>query len=57
MRNYIDLILVLTKKEMKVKYKSSFFGYFWAIGHPLAFALVLFFIAFVDCHNKWTEIV
>lgn len=45
MRNYIDLILVLTKKEMKVKYKSSFLGYFWAIGHPLAFALV-FFIAF-----------
>jgi len=30
---------------MKVRYKSSFFGYLWSIGHPLAFALV-FFIAF-----------
>jgi len=43
--HYIDLIIVLTQKEMKVRYKSSFFGYLWSIGHPLAFALV-FFIAF-----------
>jgi lipopolysaccharide transport system permease protein len=35
----------LTQKEMKVRYKSSFFGYLWSIGHPLAFAFV-FFIAF-----------
>lgn len=30
---------------MKVKYKSSFLGYLWSIGHPLAFAFV-FFVAF-----------
>ncbi len=36
---------MLTQKEMKVKYKNSYLGYFWSIGHPLAFALV-FFIAF-----------
>lgn len=48
MRNfeyYRDLIVVFTQKEMKVRYKSSVFGYLWSIGHPLAFALV-FFIAF-----------
>lgn len=44
-RHYIDLIIVLTQKEMKVKYKSSFLGYLWSIGNPLAFAFV-FFIAF-----------
>lgn len=43
--HYLDLITVLTQKEMKVRYKSSFFGYLWSIGHPLAFAFV-FFIAF-----------
>ncbi len=44
-RHYIDFIVVLTQKEMKVRYKSSVLGYFWSIAHPLAFALV-FFIAF-----------
>ncbi len=44
-RHYLDLIIVLTQKELKVRYKSSFLGYFWSVGHPLAFAFV-FFIAF-----------
>jgi len=44
-QHYLDLIIVLTQKEIKVRYKSSFFGYLWSIGHPLAFAFV-FFIAF-----------
>ncbi len=42
---YRDLIAVLTQKEMKVKYKSSVFGYCWSIANPLAFAFV-YFIAF-----------
>jgi lipopolysaccharide transport system permease protein len=41
----IDLIIVLTQKELKVKYKNSFLGYLWSIAHPLAFAFV-FFLAF-----------
>ncbi|MBI4690163.1 MAG: ABC transporter permease [Nitrospirae bacterium] len=48
MRNleyYRDLILVLTQKELKVRYKNNVFGYLWSIGHPLAFAFV-FFVAF-----------
>jgi len=44
-QHYIDLITVLTQKEIKVRYKSNVFGYLWSIGHPLAFAFV-FFIAF-----------
>lgn len=38
-----DLILVLTRKDLKVRYQSSFLGYFWSIGHPLAFAAVFYF--------------
>jgi len=41
----IDLILVLTQKDLKVRYKSNVLGYLWSVAHPLAFALV-FFIAF-----------
>jgi lipopolysaccharide transport system permease protein len=44
-RHYLDLILVLIQKQMKVRYKNSFLGYLWSIGHPLAFAIV-FFVAF-----------
>ena len=44
-QHYIDLIAVLTEKEIKVRYKSSVFGYLWSVAHPLAFALV-FFVAF-----------
>ena len=42
---YKDLILVLTQKELKVRYKRSFLGYIWSVGNPLALAFV-FFIAF-----------
>ena len=42
---YIDLILVLIQKELKVRYKSSILGYLWSVAHPLAFAVV-FYVAF-----------
>lgn len=42
---YRDLIIALTQKELKVKYRRSFLGYLWSVANPLALALV-FFIAF-----------
>ncbi|NLW36363.1 MAG: ABC transporter permease [Syntrophorhabdus aromaticivorans] len=44
-RHYVDIILVLIQKDLKVRYKNTFFGYLWSVGHPLAFAVV-FYIAF-----------
>lgn len=44
-RHLIDIATVLLQKDLKVRYKSTFFGYLWSIGHPLAYALV-FFVAF-----------
>lgn len=40
----IDLLTVITEKELKVRYKSSFFGYLWSIANPLMFAMIYFFI-------------
>lgn len=45
LRYYFDLISVLTRKELKVRYKNSLLGYIWSIANPLAFAFV-YFIAF-----------
>lgn len=45
LRHYFDLVVVLTQKEIKVRYKSSMLGYLWSVANPLAFALV-FFVAF-----------
>jgi len=45
LRNYRDLIIVLTQKELKVRYKHNILGYLWSIANPLAFAFV-FFVAF-----------
>jgi lipopolysaccharide transport system permease protein len=41
---YKDLIVVLTKKEIKVRYKNSYFGYFWSLLNPFAFALIFYFV-------------
>ncbi len=43
-RYYLDLITVLTQKEIKVRYKNSLLGYFWSIANPLLYALVFFFV-------------
>lgn len=40
----IDLTLVITGKELKVRYKSSFLGYLWSIANPLFFAMIYYFI-------------
>ena len=40
----LDLVAVITQKELKVRYKSSFFGYLWSIANPLLFAMIYFFI-------------
>ena len=42
---YIDLVGVLTQKELKVRYKNNYFGYLWSMGQPLASAAV-FYVAF-----------
>ena len=42
--HFWDLTLVLTKKEIKVRYKNHFLGYLWSIANPLAFALIFYVV-------------
>ena len=42
--HYWDLTLVLTRKEMKVRYKNHILGYLWSIANPLAFTLILYVV-------------
>jgi lipopolysaccharide transport system permease protein len=45
-REYLkDLVIVLTQKEIKLRYKNSWLGYVWSVANPLAFA-TLYFVAF-----------
>jgi len=47
MRNieyYKDLIIELTKKDIKVRYKNSYLGYLWSLANPLCLALIFYFI-------------
>ncbi len=41
---YFDLITVLTKKEIKVRYKNSVLGYAWSIANPLMNAIIYYFV-------------
>ncbi len=43
-RYYIDLIFVLTKKEIKVRYKNSVLGYVWSIANPLLYSIIFYFV-------------
>ena len=45
LRQRAELLYVLVRKELKVRYKSSFLGYVWALANPFAFALV-YWLAF-----------
>ncbi len=40
-----DLILVLTQKEIRLRYENSWLGYVWSVANPLAFA-VIYCVAF-----------
>lgn len=39
-----ELAVVITQKELKIRYKSSFFGYLWSVANPLLFAMIYFFV-------------
>lgn len=38
-----EKILVLTQKEIKIKYKNNIFGYLWALANPLFFTFIYYF--------------
>jgi lipopolysaccharide transport system permease protein len=47
-----ELLLELTKKEIKVRYKNAFLGILWSLANPLAFAGVYYFVFKVVMRNR-----
>ena len=41
---WLGLVLLLVKKELKVRYKGSVFGYMWSMLNPLLYMCVLAFV-------------
>lgn len=39
-----DLVVVLTQKEMKSRYKNSALGYVWSVANPLLFAVIYYIV-------------
>lgn len=44
LRQNVELLVELTKKEIKIRYKNAFLGYLWSLASPLASALVYYFV-------------
>jgi len=42
--SYRELLFSLTKKELKVKYRGSFLGFFWSLLNPILIMLVYSFV-------------
>src|SRR5690348_4100257 len=42
-QRYLDVLIALTQKELRVRYKSYVLGYVWSLAQPLAFAGVFYF--------------
>ena len=39
-----DLIFILTKKETKLRYKNSYFGYLWSLANPICFSIIYYVV-------------
>ena len=42
-RRYLDLLAVLTAKEIKVRYKRTALGYAWSLLNPIVYAVTFWF--------------
>ena len=41
---FFELLVELTRKEIKIRYKNSYLGYLWSLGNPLFMALIFYFV-------------
>lgn len=54
MAHYLELVFVVAWKNVKLRYKNSFFGFLWSLFNPLLFLAIFTFIfsqAFPDIEN------
>jgi lipopolysaccharide transport system permease protein len=43
-QHFLELLLVMTEKELRARYKHTIFGFFWLIANPLMQMLVIGFV-------------
>lgn len=43
LRAYFELLVELTRKELRVRYRNSYLGYLWSVLNPLLMAAVFYF--------------
>ncbi len=55
LEHWIDLVLVLLQKDLKVRYKATVLGYLWSVMHPLVLAMVFLFAFRVILKNGIPE--
>jgi len=44
MRHFFELLLAMTEKELRARYKHTVFGFFWLVANPLLQMLVIGFV-------------
>lgn len=54
MNRLLDLLIVLTQKELRTRYKNLSLGYLWSLGNPLAHGLI-YYVVFKLIMNVKTE--
>jgi lipopolysaccharide transport system permease protein len=42
--HFIELLIVMTEKELRARYKNTIFGFFWLVANPLLQMLVIGFV-------------
>ena len=43
-RHYFNVVTMLVRRELKVKYRGTFFGYVWSMLNPLLFMAIISFV-------------
>ena len=50
--HYLDIVLVLAKKDFKLRYRNSVLGFIWALLNPLGYMLILTVIFSLLLHSS-----
>ena len=44
MRTWLDLVILLVQRDLRVRYRGSFLGYLWSMMNPLLYMVILTFV-------------
>ena len=53
MMKYKELLYFLVHKEVRIKYRNSFFGFFWSLLEPLGLMVIYTIVFSLISGNRW----